>query len=123
LGYFSAGFADSIDWFRVTNTVDGTLAVNVQTDPSSPLTVRLTLYDVDGTLLKDIGCGGTVSVSGWALRPGTYFASVGRCNGAGSYTIGTTLTPSAMSLYTVVKSAPNFPPGSGLKIPPLSRVW
>jgi len=99
LGYYSAGFTDFIDWFKVTTTVDGTLGVNVD---SGTLSVQLALYDVDGAPLTLTGCGGYVSVSNWALRPGTYFASVGRCaSSVGSYTISNTFTPAAQHFFTV----------------------
>jgi hypothetical protein len=92
LGYYTAGTTDAVDWYAVTVTADGALAVTLTHDETADL--DLDLYDVDGTtrLQHDGSSALTIGVSEPNLMPGTYFARVYRYSGYAGYTLSATTT-------------------------------
>jgi hypothetical protein len=95
LGYYSQGYADVNDWWKVTVPSDGKLVIATQSDPT--LEIDNYIYDKDKkSQIASYAYGG---VHTWDttyfvnLVPGTYYILSYRYGGYGAYTISNNFTP------------------------------
>lgn len=92
------------DWWKVTVPSDGKLVVSTQAaSGSDQLTIMLWMYDQNGTgEIKSYngGWGVNTSVNFDYLLPGTYYIKAVRWTGAGTYTITSAFTPTALPVET-----------------------
>ena len=95
LGFYSLGYTDPTDWWKVTVPSDGKLVVATLSDPT--LEIDNFIYDQDQkTQIASYAYGGshdwdTVYFSN--LTPGTYYIKSSRWYGYGSYTISDNFIP------------------------------
>jgi hypothetical protein len=95
LGYYSNGYTDDDDWWKVTTTADGKLFVSTLSD--STLEIDLYLYEKNGDNYNQIagyGVGsGVIETTGFPnLLPGDYYVRAYHDGGYGSYSIVSTFT-------------------------------
>ncbi|MDD5473233.1 MAG: T9SS type A sorting domain-containing protein [Candidatus Methanoperedens sp.] len=97
LGYFSNGITDIEDWWKVTTTQDGNLAVGITGTGTADGIVSI--YDISGTtwIVQDAVAGTTPKSVSSNLKAGTYFVRVSRVSGAWSYTLSNTFTPAPLA--------------------------
>jgi hypothetical protein len=116
LRFYRNGGTDSVDWWKIITTVDGSLYINTLSD--STLEIDNYIYDQDGkTQIASYDFGGSHPEDQTHfnnLAPGTYYIKTLGYNGYGSYTITSTSTlarfmadqepnsnrETALSLYT-----------------------
>jgi len=88
LNFYSNGYTDQVDWWKVTIPADGKLVVNTTSDVT--LDLDLYLYGTDGTTLiasYDTSMGIHQATHYNNISPGTYYVKALRWAGYGSYTI------------------------------------
>ncbi len=98
LGFYSNGYTDRNDWWKVIIPSDGKLVVNTTSDAT--LDIDLFLFDVNGTTQiagYDTSVGIHEATHFNNLMPGTYYVRAFDCHsdGYGSYTISSSFTPTA----------------------------
>ncbi|MCE5249915.1 T9SS type A sorting domain-containing protein [bacterium] len=96
LGFYSGGYIDGADWWKVTTTFDGRLNVSAVSD--STLELDTYLYEKTESGFQqiagyDISWGIESPTHYNNLLPGTYYVGVYRYGGYGSYTIRSSFTP------------------------------
>jgi hypothetical protein len=99
IGYFGAGAADLVDWWKITVYGDGKLAAITTSDSTAEIDLRM--YDHNGTTEiagYDTSWGIHEGTHFNNLTPGTYFIKVFRYSGYGSYTIVNKFTPTRLAI-------------------------
>ena len=98
IGYYSGGTSDSVDWFKVATTADGSLTMTVTQDRGGDA-VDVNLYDTNGS--SEIGRSHSTSsvetITIPNLRPGTYYLAVYLYTGFCGYTVQSQFTPQPLA--------------------------
>ena len=98
LGYYNQGISDTVDWYAVTVTSDGSLTVSSESDS----TLEMDLYMFDQDKITNIagyiiGSGIYEKTQFVNLTPGTYYIRANRWTGYGSYTISAVQKPTGLA--------------------------
>jgi hypothetical protein len=115
IGYYGAGAADNVDWWKITVYGDGKLAAITTSDSTAEIDLRM--YDRNGTTEiagYDTGWGIHEGTHFNNLTPGTYFIKVFRYSGYGSYTIVNKFTPTRLA----IDAEPNDSAAAALALSP-----
>ncbi|NTW33576.1 MAG: T9SS type A sorting domain-containing protein [Bacteroidetes bacterium] len=98
LNFYSNGYTDIDDWWKIIIPADGKLIVNTTSDAT--IDIDLSLYDINGTsniASYDTSNGIHEATHYNNLMPGTYYVKAHRWTGYGSYTISSVYTATAFA--------------------------
>jgi hypothetical protein len=104
LGFYSNGYTDVYDWWKIIIPADGSLIVNTTSDKT--LEIDLFMYSTDGTTQiasSDTSWGIHEATHYNSLIPGTYYVNAFSWgSGYGSYTISSLFSPQTGITNTLI---------------------